>query len=168
MRQARSIAAVTLLALAGCGGAKVSQAEQERMEALKRAEAAHLDAVARYTERTNAGQEYRIDLALQKHASGEISDKDLIEIVGQVHKQALSRINADKAILMMEQERRDAASQLAEALKQKDTQKSRELQEKLNTLEHNYRMLQSELDSKRRELREGERPAADPGPGGPR
>ena len=139
----------------GCGGSRAQgpTPEEVRSQAIARAEAAHLDSVGRYTERVTAGDEYRLDLALQRHASGEISDKDLIELAGQVHKKALSRINSDKAILLMEREREDAARQLIDALKNQDHQKVSELQEKLETIEHNHRRLQLEMEAKERELK---------------
>lgn len=152
MRKLTVVAVLPFVAV-GCGGSRAQgpSPEEVRRDAIARAEAAHLDAVGRYTERVAQGEENRIDLALQRHASGEISDKDLIEVVGQIHKQALSRINTDKAILIMERERADAARQLVEALRRHDQRRIEELEERLDSLDRSYRMLQAEVEERRKE-----------------
>ena len=50
-------------------------------------------------------EKQRVDLALDRHAAGELTDKDLIEIAGQLHKQALSRLAAEDALEQMSAER---------------------------------------------------------------
>lgn len=47
----------------------------------------------------------RIDMALDRHSAGEITDKDMVEICAQIHKQALSRLAAEDALEQMAQER---------------------------------------------------------------
>ena len=47
----------------------------------------------------------RIDMALDQHSAGEITDKDMVEICSQIHKQALSRLAAEDALEQMASER---------------------------------------------------------------
>ncbi len=50
-------------------------------------------------------EKIRIDTALDRHAAGEITDKDMVEICAQIHRQALSRLAAEDALEQMAAER---------------------------------------------------------------
>ena len=86
-----------LAGLTGCGGSK--QTEAQKGLAINSPEREAL--LYGLTDR----EKHRIDLELDRHAAGEITDKDLIEVAGQLHKQALSRLAAEDALEQMAAER---------------------------------------------------------------